>query len=249
VLLDIYRTKKQKSPVPDRIKATFPLALFLSLLSFTVVRIDAEHFIPIWIFLLLTLFVYFDVKNTGKISMFLIYAVIAGLLILPLAKKYQLVKKVNDKENYTKIQGIQRAERFIISKKWYADLQPAVKKIQELTDKNEKIFVCNERNDITYINDVMFYFLAERLPGTKYHELHPGVTTTLPVQKEIINDLKRNSVRYIVRVHGLNKLDKSGAVFQQAGKGAIFLDEYIITHCERVARFGMYEIMKIKYSI
>jgi hypothetical protein len=249
VLLDIYRTKKQKSPVPDRIKATFPLALFLSLLSFTVVRIDAEHFIPIWIFLLLTLFVYFDVKNTGKISMFLIYAVIAGLLILPLAKKYQLVKKVNDKENYTKIQGIQRAERFIISKKWYADLQPAVKKIQELTDKNEKIFVCNERNDITYINDVMFYFLAERLPGTKYHELHPGVTTTLPVQKEIINDLKRNSVRYIVRMHGLNKLDKSGAVFQQAGKGAIFLDEYIITHCERVARFGMYEIMKIKYSI
>ncbi len=248
VALDIYRAKKQKNKVPDRIKAVFPFALFVLLLSVTVVRFDEEHLMPVWIFLLLTIYIYIDKQKTGKFSSLILYFFIAVFLILPLSKKYQLINKVNDKETYTKIEGIPRAERFIISKKWYSDLHPAIISIQKLTEEKEKIFVCNNRNDISYINDVMFYFLAERMPGTKYHELHPGVTTTAPVQKEIIRDLKRNSVRYIVRVHDLNELDRTGKVFKQAGKGAIVLDEYIISHYETVERFGMYEIMKLKDS-
>ncbi|MFO7634720.1 MAG: glycosyltransferase family 39 protein, partial [Caldilinea sp.] len=41
------------------------------------------------------------------------------------------------------------------------------------------------RHDNVFVNDVSVYFLAGRPISTRYHELHPGVTTTQPVQEEM----------------------------------------------------------------
>ncbi|MGC9064507.1 MAG: hypothetical protein ACP5JL_07520, partial [bacterium] len=73
-----------------------------------------------------------------------------------------------------------------------------VKFIQMNTKPDEKIFIGDSRHDRIFVNDIMLYFLSERNSATKYHELHPGLATTKEVQDEIIEELKRNNVRYVV---------------------------------------------------
>ena len=47
--------------------------------------------------------------------------------------------------------------------------------IQQLTQPDDKIYVGAGRHDKIFASAVMLYFLADRLPATKWHELHPGV--------------------------------------------------------------------------
>ena len=48
------------------------------------------------------------------------------------------------------------------------------------------------------MNDIAFYFLADRPSVTKYHELHPGLANTLPVQQAMIAELVDQEVTWIV---------------------------------------------------
>src|SRR5690606_4985608 len=69
------------------------------------------------------------------------------------------------------------------------DQEKAVEYISANTD-SEPIFVGNVRHDLISINDIGFYFLADRASATRYHELYPGVATTHSVQVSIIDDIK-----------------------------------------------------------
>ena len=51
------------------------------------------------------------------------------------------------------------------------------------------------RHDNVFANDVSIYFLAGRPIATRYHELHPGVTTTQAVQEEMVAELDRAGAR------------------------------------------------------
>jgi hypothetical protein len=67
---------------------------------------------------------------------------------------------------------------------------------------DQAIFVGNAQHHRVYENDVLFYFLSRRRPGSRYHDFIPGVITTAQVQQEVICDLERNRVDYVVLSSG-----------------------------------------------
>jgi hypothetical protein len=245
IFVKFVKYKIRRISVPDRYKAAFPLAVFsFFLILQSSVRNDIEHFIPVWIFSILAFFILFNFKTQSKTVSIFITLILVGFLLFPLAEKSKIIGKIYNKKQYIAIKDIPRAERFIINKKWYEDLSPAIAFIKNHTGKSERIFVCNNINDKSYITDVMFYFLAERLPGTRYHELHPGVSTTLPVQKELIKDLEKNDVKYIVIFKGYPNINEPN--LSSKSSGVKLLDNYIEDNFSTVKRFGIYEIKKLK---
>jgi len=135
-----------------------------------------------------------------------------------------------------------RANGFYDDQKFLQCQISAIQYIQERTEPEEKIFVGNVRNDKVVNNDVLFYFLSERKSATKYFEIHPGLTNTYLVQKNIINDLKNNNVRYIVlwddplKMVEPNESNKSSGVF--------LLDNYIRDNYEIIKVIRDYKILK-----
>jgi len=78
----------------------------------------------------------------------------------------------------------------------------AVDLVRERTGEGDRVFVGVDNHDRIVANYVTLYFLLGRGYGTRYHELHPGVITTEPVQREVVRELERNDVRYILLTSG-----------------------------------------------
>ncbi len=117
----------------------------------------------------------------------------------------------------------------------------AVITLQSLTAPDERVYVGLSRHDRVFANDAMFYFLAQRPSATRYHELHPGLTNTLSVQREMVADLERHQVRYLVLTNmfeGANEPNDSAL-----STGVTLLDEYIAEHYRTVNVSGPYRIL------
>ena len=54
--------------------------------------------------------------------------------------------------------------------------------IRANSQPSDPIFVGNQKHDRIFVSDIGLYYLAGRQSATRYHELYPGVATTLPVQ-------------------------------------------------------------------
>ena len=124
------------------------------------------------------------------------------------------------------------------------DQAAAVSFIQTNTSRDDALFVGNSRHDLILVNDVLFYFLAERRPATKFYEFDPGVTTEAPIQAAIIDDIRKACVPYVVivrlsRYEAVREPNKSA---ESSGETA--LDEFLRNDFRLVARFGGYEIRK-----
>lgn len=119
-----------------------------------------------------------------------------------------------------------------------ANMQQAVKFIQENVPENEKIFVANSRHDKSDISDVMFYFLSERDSATRYFVLKSGLVTNEFVQSRIVKDLIRQNVKYIVVWHGDKEAEK------MESSGVHILDNFIQENYKLVKDFGEYSILK-----
>ncbi|MCS6847383.1 MAG: hypothetical protein RMN52_06675 [Anaerolineae bacterium] len=123
----------------------------------------------------------------------------------------------------------------------FAQQTMAVATLQRLTAPDERIYVGLARHDRVFANDAMFYFLAQRPSATRYHELHPGVTNTLPVQQEMVADLERHQVRYVVLTdmfEGANEPNDSAR-----STGVTLLDEYLAERYRTANVIGPYRIL------
>ncbi len=121
-------------------------------------------------------------------------------------------------------------------------LSQAVQFIRANTQPGERIFVGNTFHDKVFVNEPMFYFLAERDSATRYHELHPGVATTAPVQQEIVNDIEKYQVQYLVissQFEGANEPNESSI-----SSSVMILDQYIRDHYLPMASFGPYHMWR-----
>ncbi|MBC7321052.1 glycosyltransferase family 39 protein [bacterium] len=121
-------------------------------------------------------------------------------------------------------------------------LSTTIKFIQANTKPDESIFVGNSRHDRIFVNDVMFYFLSERHSATKYHELHPGLATTEEVQREIIEELKKNNVRFIVLWSGAENVSEPNE--SSISSGVTILDDFIKMNYAPVMYFGPYKVLQ-----
>lgn len=124
------------------------------------------------------------------------------------------------------------------------DAEEAAWFIRQNVPEDQAIFVGNWQHHPLLCNDEMFYFLVQRRSGTRFDDLVPGVMTTAPVQQEVIRDLERNRVNYIVLVYGYG-FDRNPAEVV-VDSGVTLLDDFIRSEYEEIHNFGHYSIWKRK---
>jgi hypothetical protein len=87
----------------------------------------------------------------------------------------------------------------------------------------------------------MFYFLSERGSATKYYELHPGLTDTERIQKEIIRDLVKTNIGYIVLWSGRENVNEPNE--SSRASGVFDLDNFIRKNYRLKKTIGAYIIL------
>jgi hypothetical protein len=73
-----------------------------------------------------------------------------------------------------------------------------VRALQAFVPPDGRIFSGTPRHDVFLTNDIMLYFLAERDAATYYWCLDAGVTTTAPVQEEMIREIAAAETRAVL---------------------------------------------------
>jgi hypothetical protein len=164
---------------------------------------------------------------------------LAAVLLPPVVDRIQLL---SDPQRMSPpiAHGLERARTALVGQ----DMGDAVRYIQAHTGPADRIYVGDSIHDRVFVNEPMFYFLAERHSATRYHELHPGVATIAPVQQEIAADLERFQAPYLVLS---NQFENAREPNESAlSSGVKILDEYIASHYTHVQRFGPYFILRRK---
>lgn len=121
----------------------------------------------------------------------------------------------------------------------------AVRFIRSNTRPADPIFVGAKDHSRVFTNDLRFYWLAERLPGSRYIDLEAGVASLEHVQREIISDLNRSSTNWAVLTDAWEIGEESSLQKSQV-QGSNLLDQHFLTNFEEVASFGKISIMRRK---
>jgi hypothetical protein len=170
--------------------------------------------------------------GTGGVSI-----ICACLLIIPLSAWFYVQKEITQLDCVSKLE---RSGCIYVP----SDTRQAITYITAHTRPDEAVYVGLTRHDKGVSNDIMFYFLANRRSATPYYELHPGITTSLPVQQEIIASLNTYKVQYVVLWSGSEAMIEPNA--SSISSGINLLDDFIHAHYEPVAQFGLYKILHHK---
>lgn len=120
------------------------------------------------------------------------------------------------------------------------DTEEAVQFIRQNVPRDQAIFVGNSQHHRVFSNEPLFYFLAERRAGTRFYDFVPGVITTTAVQQEVIHDLERNHVNYLVLVSGHDQSRDRKEV--PPDSGVTLLDDFIRSAFRPVQTFGHYSV-------
>ena len=105
------------------------------------------------------------------------------------------------------------------------------------------------RNDVLIHASTQVFWLSDRDIVGGHHELHPAITDTEPVQRELLAAVRARGVLPLVvlehRFPGAS-LDHWGAIYRAGGVpvGARLLDEWVAANYESTGRYGMYEVMR-----
>jgi len=134
-----------------------------------------------------------------------------------------------------------------------AAYQAIVSRVRRETSRDEPLYVALARHDAVVIGDPSFYFLADRPAATAYHELHPGVVDRLEVQRQIIDALEAQRVRFVVRWRFGWPDERLDAILAHRQRhlpelGARELDDYLRDHFEEVVRSGEYDLLRRRES-
>ena len=121
------------------------------------------------------------------------------------------------------------------------DQENTAEYIRMNTQPSEPIFVGNQKHDRIFVSDIGLYYLAGRESASRYHELYPGVATTLPVQKEIVSEIEAKDVKWIVLVKIWDSNEPNGSALSS---GVTYLDDYLHAHYRYVTESGIYKIYK-----
>ena len=92
-----------------------------------------------------------------------------------------------------------------------------------------------------WINAVAVYFASGRLPGTRWHHFDPGLQTRADIQRLMIDDLRRNHVRWVVRDASWDDANEPNASF--VSSGIKLLDQYLDSQYRPIARSGKVEFL------
>jgi hypothetical protein len=112
-----------------------------------------------------------------------------------------------------------------------------VKFIRRESSIGDPIYVGVRDHSKFFANDVGIYWLADRIPGSRYIELEPGVASRPEVQRQIVSDLLRNAVKLAV-------LRDDPGEDRTFTPDSHLLDEFFATTFKEVGRFGSFSVME-----
>ncbi len=110
--------------------------------------------------------------------------------------------------------------------------------------RGESVYIGLARHDIVFANDVMSYFLFDRPIPTRYHEIHPGVVNTEPVQRAMIEEIAhaKPTLLYLTDMfEGVKEPNDSAK-----SSGVTLLDDYLKAHYSFYSTAGPFEILRRK---
>ena len=121
------------------------------------------------------------------------------------------------------------------------------REIEVAAEPSAPLLVLGNRNDMLVFADTTPYWLSNRRPATRYHELHPAITDTQAVQREMLADLARQPLPVLIREHRfdagvLDALKRS--LLGRVPVGATLLDDWVAANYVPGPRFGLYEVMR-----
>jgi len=117
----------------------------------------------------------------------------------------------------------------------------AAQKVRAATQVDDKIYVGTTRHDKLFVNAVTFYFVAERLPATKWYDLHPGVQTQERVQLQMIQQMRDSPPKMVVLDSRWDDVKEPND--SQLSNGSKLLDEYLNANFEEIRRFGTVRVL------
>jgi len=122
-------------------------------------------------------------------------------------------------------------------------LRGVVTFIRRRVPEGRPIYVATRRSDLITSGHPLLYVLAGRENPTRYDIQAPGVVTSEPVQREIVDDLERTRTELVVRF-----TDPVTAVPEpnRAGRstGVTVLDDHIERRYRMTLRFGDFEVLE-----
>lgn len=114
--------------------------------------------------------------------------------------------------------------------------------VSRLTRPGEPIFVSNPRFDLVQAGDPLLYTILGHPNPTRYDVMQPGLVTTAPVQRQLIDSLRSSHTRVIVRwLSPLATLNEHDGASRSSG--VHILDRYLAGTYRRFARYGDYEVL------
>lgn len=169
--------------------------------------------------------------------------VVLSLIVSGVTAKVAFVRNVYQSPSLVAF-NIQRLNGIYTTERQLSAYRPLIRYVQANVPEGKRIFSGNVEHDRVFVNNVMIYFATGRGAGTRYHELHPGVATTAPVQREIVADLVRHDVRILIlnmRKATVWEPNESGV-----SSGVTILDDFIRQRFEPVKSFGPYTVWRRK---
>lgn len=136
--------------------------------------------------------------------------------------------------------GLERVGCFAVAE----EQLEAVKFVRARTADSDRIYVGVPRHDLIFANNVLFYFLADRVSATKWHHFDPGVQTTAPIQAEIVRELQSAAPPFVVLTS--DWIDVREPNRSSISSGVTLLDDYIRSSYRRVAVFGKNEVYELR---
>lgn len=219
----------------DKRKMISYIIFIIPMLNQMIVRSELEHTLPAAVMSSVVIIYLLDKFLNNKKLLLLVF-----VMMLPnmLAYKY---KKLNSVYPDIKLSNLENIQNVALSSVYDKNLTNAVYYIKSNTLQSEKIYVGLENHDKVFSNEAGFYFLSQRMPSTYYHELHPGITTTLKSQQKIYYSLEIHRVNYLVlfdsfEIEEENLSNKSSNVF--------YLDKKIKDYFNLDTTFGNIKIHK-----
>jgi hypothetical protein len=239
----IWRVKKKRIVLNGHIfwKEVLLINVGLNFYNHAMVRSDPVHVMPAM--LIASIFVVNAARTLPRPA--LKRAALAAICIVLIARPLHSIVKsfrshsASQSEELT----IEKASGIRVNAEYALSAERAADYIKSHTGEGERIFVVPHRTDKIYINDIMFYFFADRLPAAKHHELHPGVATEENTQREIIASLEDNKTEYIIRYRAgfAEEANKSSE-----SSGVTLLDDFIDRNYEVTEKFRNYNILRLK---
>jgi hypothetical protein len=124
-----------------------------------------------------------------------------------------------------------------------AGLNETLRHVRARTRPGEPIYVATRRSDLVTAGHPLFYVLANRTNATRYDIAAPGVVTSAPVQREIVRDLDRRRVRFVVRwTDPITAAPEPNAAGRSSG--VRILDRYLARRYRGAATYGPFVVLE-----